>query len=158
MNTNVAQVKQLPKSERLKIAQSALTMSKTGITKQQRADLWRLMGYDFNNHTNLRILENDFDGEELTLWLDDKTSPADHNDDCVIITISAEHFTKVIADDELNSYEENLYDEKGCLYHTRKVIINEPIKWYTEDAAKIEKLYAREAALKSVLTNLIEEK
>ena len=41
------------------------------------------------------------------------------------------------------------------VYKTR-IEINEPIKWYREDASDTEQGWAREAALKNVLTQLVE--
>ena len=55
-----------------------------------------------------------------------------------------------------NSYEgTKIHDKKGFMYKTR-IEINEAVKWYREDASATEQQWAREAALKNVLTQLIE--
>jgi hypothetical protein len=48
-----------------------------------------------------------------------------------------------------------VHPKKGFVYKTR-IEINEPIKWYREDASAVEQQWAREAALKNVLTQLVE--
>ena len=53
----------------------------------------------------------------------------------------------------LNSYEgTKMHPQKGFVYKTR-IEINEPIKWYREDASTAEQQWAREAALKTYSRN-----
>jgi hypothetical protein len=48
-----------------------------------------------------------------------------------------------------------MHPKKNFVYKTR-IEINEPIKWYHEDASPTEQQWAREAILKSILTQLVE--
>jgi hypothetical protein len=62
----------------------------------------------------------------------------------------------LIRAENMNSYEgTKIHPQKGFVYKTR-IEINEPLRWYRDDASPTEQQWAREAALKSVLTQLIE--
>src|SRR5437879_3910723 len=74
----------------------------------------------------------------------------------VLKDISLKNFAKMIKADNLNSYEGTKMHPKGTYVYTTRIEINEPIKWYREDASATEQECARETALKSVLTQLVE--
>ena len=62
----------------------------------------------------------------------------------------------MIREDNLNSYEGTKMDPKKKYVYKTRIEISEPIKWYREDASAVEQQWAREAALKNVLTQLVE--
>ena len=62
----------------------------------------------------------------------------------------------MIKNDNLNSYEGTQMHPKANYVYKTRIEINEPIKWYREDASATEQAWAREAALKNVLTQLVE--
>jgi hypothetical protein len=48
-----------------------------------------------------------------------------------------------------------MHPKKNFIYKTR-IEINEPVRWYQEDASITEQKWAREAVVKLLLTQLIE--
>jgi len=48
-----------------------------------------------------------------------------------------------------------MHPKKHFIYKTR-IEINEPIRWYQEDASQTEQQWAREAVVKTILTQLVE--
>ena len=46
--------------------------------------------------------------------------------------------------------------QKKDSFTKRKIEINEPIRWYREDASLVEQQWAREAVVKTILTQLVE--
>ena len=126
------------------------------LTKKLKNELWWLViGVDYD-YSRISIADHEISGDTLTLWLEDKHDFKNSLDECLELNISLKNFAKMIRADNLNSYEGiQMHPKKGFLYKTR-IEINEPIKWYREDANPTEQQWAREAALKSVLTQLVE--
>ena len=126
------------------------------LTKKLKNELWWLViGVDYD-YSRISIADHEISGDTLTLWLEDKHDFKNSLDECLELNISLKNFARMIREDNLNSYEGNqVHPKKGFVYKTR-IEINEPIKWYREDASPTEQQWAREAALKSVLTQLVE--
>jgi len=126
------------------------------LTKKLKNELWWLViGVDYD-YSRISIADHEISGDTLTLWLEDKHDFKNSLDECLELNISLKNFAKMIREDNLNSYEgTQMHPKKGFVYKTR-IEINEPIKWYREDASPTEQQWAREAALKSVLTQLVE--
>ncbi len=92
----------------------------------------------------------------MTLWLEDKHDFKNSLDECLQVDIPIKQFAKIIKVENLNSYEgTKLHPAKNFTYKTR-VEINEAINWYFNDATLNEQQWAREIALKQLLTELIE--
>lgn len=116
---------------------------------------WLVIGVDYD-YSRISIADHEINGEILTLWLEDKQDFKNSLDECLQLDISLKNFAKMIRAEGLNSYEgTKMHPKKGFIYKTR-IEINEPIKWYREDAGMAEQQWAREAALKNVLTQLVE--
>ncbi|HTI58471.1 hypothetical protein [Mucilaginibacter sp.] len=126
------------------------------LTQKLKDELWWLvMSVDYD-YSRISIADHEINGDFLTLWLEDKQDFKNSLDDCLQLDISLKNFAKMIRADGLNSYEgTKMHPKKGFVYKTR-IEINEPIKWYREDAGASEQQWAREAALKNVLTQLVE--
>lgn len=92
----------------------------------------------------------------MTFWLEDKQDFKNSLDECLQADIHLKQFTRLIKTEGLNSYEgTRMHRDKKFAYKSR-VTINEPIRWYQEDASPTEQLWAREAMLKAILTQLVE--
>ena len=116
---------------------------------------WLVIGVDYD-YSRISIADHEINGEILTLWLEDKQDFKNSLDECLQLDISLKNFSKMIRAEGLNSYEgTKIHPKKGFIYKAR-IEINEPIKWYREDASNNEQQWAREAALKNVLTQLVE--
>ncbi|MDB5140483.1 MAG: hypothetical protein JWR12_2399 [Mucilaginibacter sp.] len=116
---------------------------------------WLVISVDYD-YSRISIADHDFNGETLTLWLEDKHDFKNTLDECLEVNIPAGHFAKLIKDENLNSYNgSKMHPVKAYVYKTR-VEINEAIAWYQDDATLTEQQWAREAVLKSVLTQLVE--
>jgi len=116
---------------------------------------WLVIGVDYD-YSRISIADHEINGETLTLWLEDKQDFKNSLDECLQLDITLKNFAKMIRTEGLNSYEgTKIHPKKGFIYKTR-IEINEAIKWYREDANMNEQQWAREAALKNVLTQLVE--
>ena len=116
---------------------------------------WLIISVDFD-YSRITIADHEINGEVLTLWLEDKQNFRNSLDECLQIDIYLKQFTRFIKAENLNSYEgTKVHPDKNFTYKTR-IAINEPIRWYQEDASAIEQLWAREGLLKSILTQLVE--
>jgi hypothetical protein len=72
------------------------------------------------------------------------------------VDLTLRQFAKIIRAENLNSYEgTKMHPTKNFVYKAR-IQVNEPIKWYQEDATPTEQQWAREAMLKTLLTYLVE--
>jgi len=116
---------------------------------------WLVISVDYD-YSRISIADYEINGETLTLWLEDKQDFKNSLDECLQLDISLKNFAKMIRADNLNSYEGTKMHPKGNYLYKTRIEINEPIKWYREDAGETEQQWAREAALKSVLTQLVE--
>ena len=126
------------------------------LTQKLKDELWwMIISVDYD-YSRICIADHDLGDETLTLWLEDKHDFKNSLDECLQLDVPVKQFAKLIKAENLNSYEGNkLHPNKQYVYKTR-IEINTPIKWYCEDAAPIEQTWAREAMLKSILTQLVE--
>lgn len=116
---------------------------------------WLIISVDYN-YSRIAIADYELTDEILTLWLEDKHDFKNSLDECLQVDIKAREFAKIIKTENLNSYEgSKMHPTKNFVYNTR-IEINAPLKWYQDDAAVIEQQWAREAVLKSMLTQLVE--
>jgi hypothetical protein len=116
---------------------------------------WLVISVDYD-YSRITIADHDLNGETLTLWLEDKHDFKNSLDECLQVDIPAKQFAKLIKEENLNSYEGNkMHPSKNYVYKTR-IEVNEPIAWYLDDATLTEQQWAREAALKKLLTQLVE--
>ena len=126
------------------------------ITQKLKDELWWLVINVDYDYSRIAIADHEINGDMLTLWLEDKHDFKNSLDECLQLDISLKQFAKMIRADNLNSYEGmQVHPKKNFAYKTR-IEISEPIKWYQEDASAYEQQWAREAALKSILTQLVE--
>lgn len=116
---------------------------------------WLIISVDFD-YSRIAIADHEINGDVLTLWLEDKQDYKNSLDECLQADIYLKQFARLIKAENLNSYEgTRIHHQKKFAYKTR-IAINEPIRWYTEDASPTEQLWAREAMLKAILTQLVE--
>ena len=126
------------------------------LTQKLKDELWWLVISVEYDYSRISIAEHEINGDFITLWLEDKQDFKNSLDECLQMDISLKNFAKMIRAEGLNSYEgSKMHPKKGFMYKTR-IEISEPIKWYCEDASATEQQWAREAALKNVLTQLVE--
>ena len=116
---------------------------------------WLVISVDYD-YSRICIADHEINGEILTLWLEDKQDFKNSLDECLQLDISLKQFAKMIKTENLNSYEGTKMHPKGNFVYKTRIEINEALKWYREDASDIEQQWAREAALKNVLTQLVE--
>ena len=116
---------------------------------------WLVISVDYD-YSRISIAEHEINGDMLTLWLEDKHDFKDSLDECLQLDISLKNFARMIKADNLNSYKGTKLHPKGSYAYKTRIEISEPIKWYREDASATEQQWAREAALKNVLTQLVE--
>jgi len=116
---------------------------------------WLVISVDYD-YSRITVADHDFNGETLTLWLEDKHDFKNSLDECLQLDITAKQFAKLIKDENLNSYEGNkMHPSKNYVYRTR-IEINEPITWYLDDATLTEQQWTRDILLKKLLTQLVE--
>jgi hypothetical protein len=116
---------------------------------------WLVISVDYD-YSRITIADHDINDDALTLWLEDKHDFKNTLDECLLVDIAGKEFAKLIRAENLNSYEgSKMHPTKNYVYKTR-IEINEPIAWYLYDATQTEQQWAREAALKQLLTQLIE--
>jgi hypothetical protein len=116
---------------------------------------WMIITVDYN-YSRISIADHEFNEGVLTLWLEDKHDFKNTLEECLQLDIPSKQFAKLIRLENLNSYEgTKMHPTKHFLYQAR-IEVNEPIRWYREDASIIEQQWAREAVVKSILTQLVE--
>src|ERR1700744_5583252 len=116
---------------------------------------WMIISVDYD-YSRIAIADYELNDTTLTLWLEDKHDFKNSLDDCLQLDIPVKQFGKVIRSENLNSYEGiKMHPVKKFLYKTR-IEINEPVRWYQYDASAVEQQWAREAVVKTVLTQLVE--
>ena len=116
---------------------------------------WLVISVDYD-YSRISIAEHEINGDMLTLWLEDKQDFKNSLDECLQLDITLKNFAKIIRSENLNSYEGTRLHPKGNFAYKTRIEISEAIKWYREDASPAEQQWAREAVLKSVLTQLVE--
>lgn len=116
---------------------------------------WMIITVDYD-YSRISVADHEMNDGVLTLWLEDKHDFKNSLEECLQLDIPAKQFAKVIRNEKLNSYEgTKIHPKKGFIYKTQ-IEINEPIRWYREDASLIEQQWAREAVVKTILTQLVE--
>jgi hypothetical protein len=116
---------------------------------------WMIISVDYD-YSRISVADHELNDGILTLWLEDKHDFKNSLEECLQLDISAKQFAKIIRGENLNSYEgTKMHPTKQFLYKCR-IEINEPIRWYREDASIIEQQWAREAVVKTILTQLVE--
>ena len=116
---------------------------------------WMIISVDYD-YSRISVADHEMNDDVLTLWLEDKQDFKNSLEECLQLDIPAKQFAKVIRDEKLNSYEgTKIHPKKGFIYKTQ-IEINEPVRWYREDASLIEQQWAREAVVKTILTQLVE--
>jgi hypothetical protein len=126
------------------------------ITQKLKDQLWWLIITVDYDYSRICIADHEINGDTLTLWLEDKQDFKNSLDDCLQMDLPMKHFAKVIRAEGLNSYEgTKMHPKKNFVYKTR-IEINEALSWYQDDASQVEQQWAREAMLKTILTQLVE--
>jgi hypothetical protein len=116
---------------------------------------WMIISVDYD-YSRITIADHDLTEDCLTLWLEDKHDFKNTLEECLQVDLNLKQFAKMIRAEGLNSYEGNkMHPKKGFVYRTR-IEINEPVRWYKEDASPTEQQWAREAVVKTLLTQLVE--
>jgi hypothetical protein len=126
------------------------------INQQTRNELWWLIISVDYNYSRIAIADHELNGQTLTLWLEDKQDYKNTLDECLQLHIPVKQFAKVIKTQGLNNYEGNRMHPKKKFVYTTRIQINEPMQWYLCDATPTEQHWAREALLRSILTQLVE--
>jgi hypothetical protein len=126
------------------------------ITQKLKDHLWWLIINVDYDYSRITVADHEINDDILTLWLEDKHDFKNSLDECLQVDLSIKQFAKVIKAENMNSYEgTKTHPKKGFTYKAR-IEINEPIKWYLEDASPNDQQWAREAMLKTLLTQLVE--
>ncbi len=116
---------------------------------------WLIISVDYD-YSRITIADHEINGDTITLWLEDKHDFKNTLDECLQLDLSLKQFAAIIRAENLNSYQgTKMHPSKKFVYKSR-VEINEAIRWYREDASAIEQQWARDAAIRSVLTHLVE--
>jgi len=116
---------------------------------------WMIISVDYD-YSRISVADHEMNDGNLTLWLEDKQDFKNSLEECLQLDIPAKQFAKVIRNEKLNSYEgTKIHPKKGFIYKTQ-IEINEPVRWYREDASLVEQQWAREAVVKTILTQLVE--
>lgn len=117
---------------------------------------WMLISIDYD-HSRICIADHELTESNLILYLEDKHDFKNSLDECLKLQISAKEFAKVIKFENLNSYEGIRRDAKSYFIYKCRIEINKPIKWYEEDASRMEQQWTREAVVKLVFDGLIND-
>lgn len=126
------------------------------ITQKLKNKLWWLIIAVDYDYSRITIADYELNEDTLTLWLEDKQDYKNTLEECLQLDILNKQLAKVIRAENLNSYEgTKMHPKKNFIYKAR-IEINEPIKWYKEDASITEQKWAREALVKNILTQLVE--
>jgi hypothetical protein len=116
---------------------------------------WMIISVDYD-YGRISVADHELNDGTLTLWLEDKHDFKNSLDECLQLDIAAKQFAKLIKDENLNSYEgSKMHPTKNYVYKTR-IEVNEAIAWYLDDATLTEQQWVREAVVKKLLTQLIE--
>ncbi|MCC8427232.1 hypothetical protein [Mucilaginibacter sp. UR6-11] len=116
---------------------------------------WMIISVDYD-YSRISVADHELNGDILTLWLEDKHDFKNSLEECLQVDITTRQFAKIIRAENLNSYEgTKMHPTKNFIYKTR-IEINEPVRWYQEDASLTEQQWTREAVVKMLLTQLVE--
>nr|WP_294796253.1 hypothetical protein [uncultured Mucilaginibacter sp.] len=123
--------------------------------KTKDAIWWMIISVDYD-YSRISIADHEISDDALTLWLEDKHDFKNTLEECLELVLPVKQLAKVIRAEGMNSYEgTKMHPRKGFIYKTR-IEINEPVRWYKEDASLTEQQWAREAVVKTLLTQLVE--
>ena len=133
-----------------------ITNPMINISQKLKDKLWWLVISVDYDYSRITIDDHNLTEDTLTFWLEDKQDFKNTLDECLQVDIPTKQFSKFISDQGFNSYEgAKLHPTKNYAYKTR-IEISAPLNWYRNDATLTEQLWAREAVLKHMLTELIE--
>lgn len=126
------------------------------ITQKLKEKLWwMIISVDYD-YSRICVADHELNADTLTIWLEDKHDFKNSLEECLQLDITTKQFAKIIRAENLNSYDgEKLHPRKNFIYKAR-IEINEPIRWYQEDASLTEQQWARDAVVKTILTQLVE--
>jgi hypothetical protein len=126
------------------------------ITQKLKDQLWWMVISVDYNYSRITIADHEINGDILTLWLEDKHDFKNTLDECLQLNVSLKDFAKIIDANDMNSYEgTKMHPQKKYVYKTR-IEISKPLNWYYNDATVVEQQWAREAVVKAILTQLVE--
>lgn len=115
-----------------------------------------IISVDYDN-SRITIADHELNDSGLTLWLEDKHDFKNSLEECLKVDVRLKDFASIIKEERLNSYEgQKMHPKKGFVYKAQ-IEINEPIKWYREDASLVEQQWAREAVVAKILKHLVED-
>lgn len=117
---------------------------------------WLIISVDYD-YSRLTISDHDLNNENITLWVEDKNDFKNSIDECLQLEVPLRNFAGVIKDESLNSYEGTKVHPTKKFVYKAKIEINEPIKWYQQDATIIDQQWSREALLKRILIQVVED-
>jgi hypothetical protein len=126
------------------------------LSQKVKTELWWLIISVDYHYNRIAIADYELTSHELILWLEDKQDYKNTLEECLKLTIPIRCFGKLIKTEGLNSYEAMLMHPAKQFLYPATVEISKPITWYNYDATPVEQRWAREAALKNVLTYLVE--
>jgi hypothetical protein len=126
------------------------------ISKKLKEQLWwMIISVDYD-YSRISVADHELNDTTLTLWLEDKHDFKNSLEECLQMDLPIRQFAKVIRNENMNSYEgTKMHPIKKFTYKAR-IEVNEPIKWYQYDASITEQQWAREAIVKTLLTQLVE--
>ncbi len=126
------------------------------ITQKLKDKLWwMIISVDYD-YSRISIADHELNTDTLTIWLEDKHDFKNSLEECLQLDITTKQFAKIIRAENLNSYEGTKMHPKKNFTYKARIEINEPIRWYQEDASLNEQQWAREAVVKTILTQLVE--
>jgi hypothetical protein len=116
---------------------------------------WMIITVDYD-YSRITVADHELNADTLTLWLEDKHDFKNSLEECLQVDLPTKQFAKIIRAEGLNSYEgTKMHPKKNFIYKTR-IEINEPVRWYQEDASITEQQWARDAVVRLILTELVE--
>ncbi|OOQ57162.1 hypothetical protein [Mucilaginibacter pedocola] len=96
------------------------------------------------------IAEHELSENFLTLYLEDREDFKPHLEDTLLYKLPISCFEAIISNEGFNSYEGIKQSPSGRCYNGR-IIINEPLLWWEQDAT----LYQQQEVLHLVLQNVL---
>ena len=116
---------------------------------------WLIISVDFD-YSRIAIADYEINDDILTLWLEDKHDFKNSLDECLQSDINLKQFARVISTEKMNTREHTCLHPLKKFVYKKTTTINQPIRWYMDDASPMEQGWAREAMLKAILTQLVE--
>ncbi len=113
------------------------------------------MAVDFH-YSRIAIAEHELTADHLTIWLEDKQDYKNTLDECLQLSLPLRSFAKFIRQEGFNSYETLVMHPDKKFVYPALLEISKPLTWYRHDATAFERQCVREALVKALLTQLIE--